>query len=368
MRVRSRVNVEACRFRVREDGPRGFGLIDERRGGKANGTSRSVECSTAGAAASTPIPGFVTADPATFVLLKQARHFARSHLPVLIEGESGTGKELMAAGIHNLSGRRTAAWVPVNCGALPAGLQEGELFGARRGAYTGATADRAGLIESAHGGTLFLDEVGEMSPATQAKLLRFLEQGEIRRLGENHVRRVDVRVVAATNRDLRQAVSRGGFRTDLYYRLCGAPLHIPPLRDRIGDVRLLIRYFLGRLERRYAIRVRMERGTPDALMRLTWPGNVRQLKNEVERAAVLAAAESREILAVDFHAEEAAGCNGSLAARVAAFERGLILEALDRTGWNRTRAAEFLGGVKRTTLIGRMRRLGITGPTEDVGR
>ncbi len=354
-------------LRVREGGqsdndpPRNGG----NRVGRA--TRWSVRQSAAGAGASTPIPGFVTGDPRTFDLLKRARHFAASHLPILIEGESGTGKELLAAGIHGLSGRKASAWVPVNCGALPAGLQEGELFGSRRGAYTDATADREGLIEAANGGTLFLDEVGEMALATQAKLLRFLEQGEVRRLGENRVRHVSVRVVAATNRDLHRAVEMGTFRVDLYYRICGAPLSIPPLAERAGDIRLLTRYFLAGYERRYALRVEMQPGLADHLVHLSWPGNVRQLKHEVERAAVLATAESRSMREKDFHWEES-GRSQSLAARVASYERRLILDALERTGWNRTRAAAFLGGVKRTTLIGKMQRLGIQGPIQVNGQ
>jgi transcriptional regulator with PAS, ATPase and Fis domain len=322
----------------------------------------SVRVSAPGAAASTPVPGFITADPRTLAMLERARHYARSHLPVLIEGESGTGKELLADGVHRLSGRPPSAWVAVNCGALPSGLQEAELFGARRGAYTGATADRVGLIEEANGGTLFLDEVGEMSLATQAKLLRFLEQGEIRRLGENRVRTVEVRVVAATNRDLGRAVDAGHFRKDLFYRLCGAMLRVASLPERSGDIPLLSQYFLSRFERRYDLRVSVEPELTAELARLSWPGNVRQLRNEIERAAVLAAAESRPISIDDFHREHAPAQETSFAARVAEFERRLILEALERTGWNRTRAAQLLGGVKRTTLIGKMRRLGIEEP------
>ena len=243
-------------------------------------------------------------------------------------------------------------------------VQKRELFGAARGAYTGAAADRIGLIESANGGTLFLDEVGEMDLITQAKLLRFLEQGEIRRLGETRVRTVDVRVVAATNQNLQGLVEAKKFRPDLYYRLCGAPLRIPDLSERPADVPLLFRYFLGRVERRYAFAASLAPRLEEHLMGLRWPGNVRQLRNEVERAAVLAEGEGRVIGVGDFHREEMSAVRPAFAVRVEAFERGLIEEALERTGWNRTRAAEYLGGMKRTTLIGKMQRLGVKGPEE----
>ena len=297
-------------------------------------------------------------------MLRRARDYARSHLPVLIEGPSGTGKELLAEGVHRLSARRHGPWIAVNCGALPAGLLESELFGVRKGAFTGASQDRVGLIESAHDGTLFLDEVGEMEGPTQAKLLRFLEQGEIRRLGENDVRRVDVRVVAATNRELRARAREGQFRPDLYYRLCGAPLHVPPLVERPQDIPLLLGHILDRLAARYAVRPEIDADVAAGLRRRPWPGNVRQLRNEVERAAVIAWAERRAIALSDFprHDDDALEEDTSFTRRVAAYERALIVEALERSGWNKTQAARHLGGIKRTTLIGKMQRLGIVAP------
>lgn len=310
-------------------------------------------------AALSSVPGFVTGDLTTIRMLHRARHFAASHLPVLLLGESGTGKELLALGIHRLSPRAGGAWVAVNCGALPESLEEAELFGARRGAFTGAVGDRVGLVEEATGGTLFLDEVGEMGAATQAKLLRFLEQGEIRRLGENRVRRLDVRIVAATNRELEARVGDGTFREDLYYRLCGAPLRVPPLRERPDDVPLLVSHIIGRFARRYEARLDVEPGVVDELRRRPWPGNVRQLRNEVERAAVLAVAEQRKIAVDDFPAAFASVATSGFVERVASFERTLIVEALEAADGNRTLAARLLGGVARTTLIGKMRRLGI---------
>ncbi len=319
---------------------------------------------TAKLGVASPIPGFVTCDRRTFDMLRRARDYARSHLPVLIEGPSGTGKELLAEGVHRLSARRRGPWIAVNCGALPAGLLESELFGVRRGAFTGASNDRVGLIESADDGTLFLDEVGEMEAPTQAKLLRFLEQGEIRRLGENDVRRVDVRVVAATNRDLRSRSREGTFRADLFYRLCGAPLTVPPLVERPQDIPLLVAHILDRLASRHGVRPEIDAEVAPGLRRRRWPGNVRQLRNEVERAAVVAWAERRTISLGDFprHEDDLAPEGPSFTRRVAAYERALIVEALERSGWNKTRAAHYLGGLKRTTLIGKMRRLGITEP------
>lgn len=324
---------------------------------------RSASAASAGAAAGSPIAGFVTGDARTRVILERARDFAESHLPVLIEGASGTGKELLAEGIHHWSGRR-GAWVPVNAGALPAALLESELFGVRRGAFTGAAMDRAGLVEAAEAGTLFLDEVGELELSMQAKLLRFLEQHEVRRVGDTRVRRVDVRVVAATNRDLVERVRAGRFREDLYYRLCGAHVRVPSLDERPGDVPLLFHHFLDRYRRRYRVDVDVDRRLPAALLALPWPGNVRQLKNAIERAAVLATARGVPLTPSLFPAAGAPSPN-TFADRVAAFERRLIVDALARTGWNRTRAASYLGGLKRTTLIGKMQRLGIVAPASE---
>jgi len=304
--------------------------------------------------------GFVTDDPVTLDVLRRAAAFARSHLPVLVEGPSGTGKELLARAIHVLSERRSAPWVPVNCGALPRGLQESELFGARRGAYTGAASDRAGLIEEASGGTLFLDEVGEMELATQAKLLRFLEEGEVRRLGETRVRQVDVRIVAATNRDLLAMSREGRFREDLFYRLCGVPLRVPGLEERPADVVLLAEHFLDRFARRYRTAVRLDPGARQHLPALRWPGNVRQLRNEIERAAVMAERRGTPIGVDDLRRDERGVEGGRYHALMSAHERQVLLGALRRSRGNKARAARELG-LKRTTLLGRLQRLGLDG-------
>jgi two-component system, NtrC family, response regulator AlgB len=212
-----------------------------------------------------------------------AKQVAASNISVLIEGESGTGKELLARLIHQESDRGGRPFVTVNCGALPHALLESELFGHVRGAFTGAVKDRQGRFEAADGGTVFLDEVGELEPSTQVKLLRFLQSKEFERVGESVTRKVDVRILAATNRNLEEAVKGGSFREDLFYRLNAVRLKLPPLRERTGDIPLLVQHFLGKFGARGEI-------ADEALMALQaypWKGNVRELENVIERAAIL---------------------------------------------------------------------------------
>ena len=225
-------------------------------------------------------------------VFRMTRMVAARDTTVLVMGESGTGKDLVAQEIHQISPRRKQAFVVMNCSAIPESLLEAELFGYSKGAFTGAVQSRIGRVHAAHGGTLFLDEIGDMPLSLQSKLLRFLEQGEVQRLGGNDNLKVDVRVVAATNVDLKKQIERQQFREDLYYRLAVFPIILPPLRERMGDLRALAVSFIARFQ---AGKVLSE----EALTRLRahpWPGNVRELRNVIERATILAGQE-REILA-----------------------------------------------------------------------
>lgn len=296
--------------------------------------------------------------------LELAQRAAASAVPVLILGESGTGKELVARFLHDQSARRDKRFVSENCAAIPETLLESALFGHERGAFTGADRARQGLFHAADGGTLFLDEIGEMSPAMQAKLLRVLQNGEVRSVGGSRVSRVDVRLVTATHRDLRAMVTAGEFREDLYYRITVVTLELPPLRERPDDIPLLVRHFLRKHREGAPPRI-----VPEAMQRLVrapWPGNVRQLENEVQRLLVMAGdpIEARDVVlhgpssATDSFA--AGDTEGSLALRdhVDALERRLITAALARTDNNQTRAALELG-VSRYGLQKMMKRLGL---------
>jgi two-component system, NtrC family, response regulator AtoC len=286
-------------------------------------------------------------------LLKQVRKVAPQKPTVLLQGESGTGKELVARALHELSPRTAMPFVAVNCGAIPAELLESELFGHVKGAFTDATRNKRGLALEADGGTLFLDELGELPLALQVKLLRFLQEEEVRPVGDTRTRRVDVRVVAATARDLAKAVAEGSFREDLYWRLNVVNLRLPSLRERREDIPLLAAHFLSRYARlRPELHpLALADETKEALRRHRWPGNVRELEHVIERAVVLA---ERSTIAVEELPETlrvrvsagspAAASDGSLSVKRAAraLEEGLIRAALERTGGNRTRAAELL--------------------------
>jgi DNA-binding NtrC family response regulator len=295
-------------------------------------------------------------------VVRQASQLAQSDSTVLITGESGTGKELVARALYQQGPRRAGKFVPVNCAALPESILESELFGHRKGAFTGAATDKKGLLEEAHRGVLFLDEIGEMPPSMQVRLLRFLQGGEVRRVGDTETRRVDVRLVAATHRTLEDEVARGTFRQDFYYRINVINLRVPPLRERPEDVPPLAEYFLHR----FALRLRRQVTgfSPSAMERLVayaWPGNVRELENAIERAANVA---SGEIIteadlpaAVTVSAAAAFGDVGGdhgLPPGHPAVERDRLLGALERARWNQSRAAEQLG-MSRTTLWRKMR-------------
>jgi two-component system response regulator HydG len=302
--------------------------------------------------------------PALREVLDRAIRVATTDATVLLTGESGTGKELVARAIHAGSRRSTHPFVPVNCAAITETLLESELFGHARGAFTGAVRARRGLFEEASGGTLFIDEIGETSPGFQAKLLRALQEGEVRRVGESTAIQVDVRVIAATNQDLHRAIAEKRFREDLFYRLNVVPLRIPPLRERREDIPLLARHFLERVNRRGGGN---RRWTVEALARMLehdWPGNVRELENVVEQAAALS--DGREIQASDVSFGQDArnasiGAGVTLADAVAAAERRAIEAALVRCGGDQARVARELG-VSATTLWRKMKRLGVGSP------
>jgi transcriptional regulator with PAS, ATPase and Fis domain len=300
---------------------------------------------------------------AVFAMLKVVDRVTQSDVPVLITGESGSGKELVARAIHRNGSRASEAFVTENCGAIPEGLLESALFGHVRGAFTGAARPRAGLFEVADRGTLFLDEIGEMSLAMQTKLLRVLEDGEIRPVGSERSRKVNVRVIAATHRDLAALVEAGRFRQDLFYRLNVIAIAAPPLRERGADIELLARHFVDKHKRERP--GRLSRAAVDCLLAYSWPGNIRQLENEVRRALVLA---DDVILPEHLSAEVRHGAapTGARAdglnikSRVDALEADLVRTALDRTGGNQTRAAELLG-LSRFGLQKMMKRLSISG-------
>jgi transcriptional regulator with PAS, ATPase and Fis domain len=289
---------------------------------------------------------------------------AESELPVLVLGETGTGKELVARALHALSPRRESGYVAHNCGATPDSLIESELFGHARGAFTGAIADREGLFEAAHQGTLFLDEIGDASPLLQMKLLRVLQEGEARRVGETRMRRLDVRVVSATHRPLEEALAQGGFRADLYFRLNAVSIALPPLRDRGSDVLLLARAFLAR--------VAAKRGdpppevTPELATRLRrhrWPGNVRELANGCAYAVLVAGGRGTIGLehwppgTVREGVDPPPRAHG-LHAETRALEERRLREALARARWNKSQAARSLG-LSRQGLLKKLRRLGL---------
>jgi two-component system response regulator AtoC len=304
-------------------------------------------------------------------LFRTTRKIAEFKTTVLIGGESGTGKELVARAIHRLSPRAGAPFIAVNCGAIPDALLESELFGHRKGAFTDASRDRKGLFEEASGGTLFLDEIGELPLALQVKLLRVLQEGEMRRLGDSQDIKVDVRVVAATARDLGAEGARGFFREDLYYRLNVFALHLPPLRERREDIPLLVDHFIARMNARMGLHVvGASPETMKVLVEYDWPGNVRELENSIERAIVLCEA---PYIAVEFLPERISNRaatpasvpdnnldDGDLSIKRASrrSEEVLIRRALQKTRGNRTRAAELLE-ISHRALLYKIKEYGI---------
>jgi formate hydrogenlyase transcriptional activator len=295
-------------------------------------------------------------------VLEQLERVAPTDSTVLIQGETGTGKELIAHAIHNISARCGRAFVRLNCAAIPLDLLESELFGHEKGAFTGAIAQKVGRFELADKGTLFLDEVGDIPPALQPKLLRVLQEQEFERLGSTHTHRVDVRVVAATHRDLTDMVRLGEFRSDLYYRLNVFPLLLPPLRARPEDIQALVSHFVDLFGRKMGKRIEyVPETTMTALASYEWPGNVRELQNLIERAVILS---NDGVLPNPLPPRPEGAVMPAVATTLRDSERALILQTLEQVGWviGGPKGAAAKLGLKRTTLIHRMQKLGISRP------
>ena len=325
--------------------------------------------------------------PALLDALQKVNCVAKTDATVLITGETGTGKELIARAIHSASPRRDKPLIKLNCAALPAGLVESELFGHEKGAFSGAISRRVGRFELANGGTIFLDEVGEVPLDAQVKLLRVLQEREFERVGGSHAIKVDVRVIAATNRDLVKSIREGKFREDLYYRLNVFPIPLPPLRDRVGDVPLLVNFLVGRFAARVGLRIdSVRKATMERLSHYSWPGNVRELENVLERAVILSNGPMLEIDPEVFASATAARAANAAPPTPSASEseesaaagarpplesleantRNHILTALDKSGWviDGARGAAKILGLHPNTLRSRMKKLGILRPHE----
>ena len=296
-----------------------------------------------------------------------AKITAASDVTVLIQGESGSGKEVFARVIHNDSQRKSQPLISVNCAAIPENLAESMLFGHIKGSFTGAVSDQQGYVQSANKGTLFLDEVGELSLSVQAKLLRFLESAECQKVGSTITEKVDVRVIAATNRDLREEIKAGRFREDLFYRLHVIPLEIPPLRERTGDLQLLLTHFTQTLAEQYHVQApEYSKAAIKCLKAYAWPGNVRELRNLCERMTILLAGRTIE---VDNLPTEIKTAQRPLKETVVSLpdsglsleklEIELIQQALDKTSGNRSKAARLLG-LTRDTLLYRMKKYSLS--------
>jgi formate hydrogenlyase transcriptional activator len=299
-------------------------------------------------------------------VLEQVERVAPTDTTVLVQGETGTGKELIARAIHNLSSRCGRPFVKLNCAAIPLDLLESELFGHEKGAFTGAIAQKIGRFELADKGTLFLDEVGDIPAVLQPKLLRVLQEQEFERLGSTYTHHVDVRLVAATNRDLTEMVRRGEFRIDLYYRLNVFPVRLPPLRERREDIPALVTHSVERVARRIGKRIEHIPGdTMSALSSYEWPGNIRELQNLIERAVILA---NHGVLPNPLPPP---GAQSVIAAPAGTTlrdsERSLILNTLESVRWviGGAKGAAAILGLNRSTLINRMKKLGISRPGQD---
>jgi len=311
-----------------------------------------------------PNTEIIGATPKMIDIYKKVAKIAPIEAPVLVVGESGSGKELVARALHSNSGRASAPFIVINCGALPETLLESELYGHERGAFTGAIGSRKGLLESGSGGTVFLDEISETSLSFQVKLLRVIQEREIRRIGSNETAKVDIRLIAATNRDLREMVRTNRFREDLFHRLNVFTIALPSLKERTQDIPLLASYFLKMFMEKHGKTVRLAADAVDAMKRYSWPGNVRELRNMMERAVtfndtgVIQADEldfgEEGVEVVPAGAPTEAACTGSLDQ----MEKDHIIRVLKETGGNKKKAAEILG-IERRTLYNKAKRLGI---------
>ena len=313
-----------------------------------------------------------TRNPRMQAILSQLERIARTHVPVFISGESGTGKEVVARHLHRISDRHAGPFVAVNMAALPSELVESELFGYRKGAFTGATEDKPGYFELAHGGTLFLDEIAEMPAALQPKLLRVLQDHQVFPLGSRQPVRVDVRIVTATNQDLQSAVREGRFREDLFYRIHVFPIHLPPLRERREDIPLFVEFFLRKYSSQYGLP--LMRFSPEAmkvLLHHPWPGNIRELAHVVERAVILSEgveiprAVVEDALAGAARSERGDGQPTSLLS-LRELEKQHIQRVMEAVGGNKRRAAEILG-IDLSTLYRKLDRYGLREPAGGSG-
>jgi transcriptional regulator with GAF, ATPase, and Fis domain len=297
-------------------------------------------------------PEIVGRSPAMQAVFEMMARVIPTDAPVLITGETGTGKELVARAIHYSGPRKEAAFVAVNCGAIPENLIESELFGHRKGSFTGAVTDKQGLFEAASGGTLFLDEVADLPLPLQPKLLRALQSGEVRRVGDVDTHRVNVRVMSATHRDLGRLAREGGFREDLYYRLNVIPIELPPLRQRRDDVPLLAGHFLAASAKRQNKKVTgIAKAAMDRLVNSSWPGNIRQLENAIERAVVLCSGE--KLTENDIMLQQPADADTAIEGTAAQIEKRVVIDRLKAFNGNRTRTAASLG-ISRRTLLNRL--------------
>ena len=314
------------------------------------------------------LDNLIGVSPSMQAIFRTVRRIARTDVTVLITGPSGTGKELIAKAIHNHSSRSKAPFLTVNCSALTDTLLESELFGHAKGAFTGAVTAKKGLFEDADGGTLLLDEIGDMEPGAQSALLRVLESGEVRRVGETRTIAADVRVVASTNRDLEEAIREGEFREDLYYRLRVVPIQIPPLSERTEDILPLSQHFIGRFSEKFGREsIRLGNDAADALARYRWPGNVRELEHAIERAVLLSDSDTIDPGDLPPEITRPTRENTNTAPMTLdELEREHILKRLDECGGNRSEAARQLG-ISRNTLARKLKSYGLADDDDEEG-